>query len=126
MCITLCFVLGQIIKQEWDDCEYILQLNPLAHISNEKPLGNERLLLNKVWHEDMHLFSAFLDSKVNASSLYCMITVCYFKLFLSLKPTNTKTISLCARAPYMYPVSQINKEYSLMLFIQVLQCNWPC
>ncbi|KAF2904558.1 hypothetical protein ILUMI_01605 [Ignelater luminosus] len=70
LCITVLTLNGQIVKQEWNDCEYILQLNPLAHISNEKPLGNERLLLNKVWEEDMHLFSAFLDCKTS-----CMMQI---------------------------------------------------
>lgn len=57
--------LGQLVKQEWENCDYILQVNPLARISNEKPEGNESLVLSKIWEKDMQLFSNYLDFKVN-------------------------------------------------------------
>ncbi|KAF5292643.1 hypothetical protein FQR65_LT11195 [Abscondita terminalis] len=62
-CTTILTLQGQIVKQEWEHCEYILQLNPLAYVHNEKPIGNEHLLLHQIWEKDMQMLSKYLDSK---------------------------------------------------------------
>ncbi|KAK4877793.1 hypothetical protein RN001_010299 [Aquatica leii] len=62
-CKTILTLQGQIIKQEWKDCNHILQVNPLAYVHNEKPTGNEHILLHQIWEKDMQLLSKYLDSK---------------------------------------------------------------
>ncbi|KAF5291752.1 hypothetical protein FQA39_LY14240 [Lamprigera yunnana] len=62
-CVTILTYYGQIVKQEWKDCDYILQINPLAVVPNEKPTGSEHLLLQKIWDKDVQLLSKYLDSK---------------------------------------------------------------
>ena len=62
-----CNVAGQIIKQEWENSKYVLQVNPFEAIKNEKPPANEQLLLKNVWEQDMQLLSKYLDEKVRQS-----------------------------------------------------------
>ncbi|XP_025830962.1 ciliogenesis-associated TTC17-interacting protein-like [Agrilus planipennis] len=62
--ITVISLNGQIIKQEWEECDYILQVNPFAQIKRkQKPGKLERIYLKHVWENDMELFSRYLDRK---------------------------------------------------------------
>lgn len=55
---------GQIIKHEWDDCDYVVHINPLATVTNEKPRIEGNVSLKNMWQSDMQLFSYYLDEKV--------------------------------------------------------------
>lgn len=55
---------GRIVKQDWENVDYVLYVNPFIEISDEKPGAYEKIPLRKRWEEDMQLFSQYLDSKV--------------------------------------------------------------
>ncbi|XP_071057156.1 ciliogenesis-associated TTC17-interacting protein [Onthophagus taurus] len=65
-CYTTLTLQGQLIRQEWEGTPYFLQVNPMAKVSNQKPCGNEQILLKHNWEGDMQLFSNYLDEKVRA------------------------------------------------------------
>lgn len=56
---------GQILKQEWKNVSYTMYINPKAVVSNVKPEGNLRVLLEKDWRNDLQLYSEYLDTKVS-------------------------------------------------------------
>ncbi|KAJ8956315.1 hypothetical protein NQ318_015053 [Aromia moschata] len=64
-CVTVLTVYGRIITQEWEGCNYILNLNPLQYVS-EPPSSCDRLVLEKTWTDDMQLMSKYLDCKTKA------------------------------------------------------------
>ncbi|KAH0821139.1 hypothetical protein GEV33_001651 [Tenebrio molitor] len=61
--ITLMTLSGQILKQEWRFCNYILQINPLVDLSNKEPTGHERIPLEKSFGKDLQLLSLYMDAK---------------------------------------------------------------
>ncbi|XP_063925200.1 ciliogenesis-associated TTC17-interacting protein-like isoform X2 [Zophobas morio] len=60
-CIALMTLNGQILKQEWQLCDYLLQLNPLIQIRDDRLSG----IPLEFQTDDMQLLSLYLDSKVS-------------------------------------------------------------
>lgn len=56
------------MKQDWENCDYVLYVNPLVELKNGKPSPREKIPLSKRWEHDMQLFSRYLDMK-NVHSL---------------------------------------------------------
>lgn len=71
---------GQIIKQEWSNCDYILQLNPLIKINDGKPTEQRIPLENKSFTEDLQMLSLYLDSKVIFIKLNPQFSIIFYRL----------------------------------------------
>lgn len=63
-CVTVLTAGGRIVKQDWENIDYVLYVNPLSEITDEKPSAYEKISLAKRWEDDMQLFSQYLDAKV--------------------------------------------------------------
>ncbi|XP_056634580.1 uncharacterized protein LOC130443780 [Diorhabda sublineata] len=64
MCVTVLTVHGKIVTQEWDGCNYIININPLQFVSIGKPSPYDRKGLENTWYDDLQLFFKYLDYKV--------------------------------------------------------------
>ncbi|KAG5873451.1 hypothetical protein JTB14_007218 [Gonioctena quinquepunctata] len=64
-CVTVLTVHGRIVTQEWEGCNYILDVNPLQILSKGK-FPYDKFILEKTWMEDMELLSKYLDCKTEA------------------------------------------------------------
>lgn len=60
-CMTLLTSNGNIIKQEWNQCLYILQMNPLQDPENVITCSCDTRFPNPQWREDIELLSEYLD-----------------------------------------------------------------
>ena len=60
---------GRILKHDWLEVSYMLQMNPLIN-PNKMECGTmpEKVPLKSSWQEDMELVSAFLDQKVKINA----------------------------------------------------------
>lgn len=58
------FILGLILKHEWDDCDYVFTINPKQVIKDSKPSCLDDLNLDACWLEDLQILSSYLDMKV--------------------------------------------------------------
>lgn len=52
------------MKQDWENVNYVLYINPLLEITDEKPRAYEKIPLIRRWEDDMQIFSQYLDTKV--------------------------------------------------------------
>ncbi|XP_018576523.1 ciliogenesis-associated TTC17-interacting protein [Anoplophora glabripennis] len=64
--VTVLTTYGRIITQEWEGCNYILNMNPLQYVGEEEPPSYDRLVMSKIWMDDMQLMSKYLDCKTTA------------------------------------------------------------
>ncbi|CAH1118464.1 unnamed protein product [Phaedon cochleariae] len=133
-CVTVLTVHGQIISQEWEGCNFILNINPVQYVDDGKPCPYDRLILEKTWIDDMELLSKYLDCKTEAElkmKTYSAdhpemkdILADYLNNILLLKPENILTFtmdffeSLCpikiARMGYMDQDNRPTNDYYRM------------
>lgn len=62
-CASVLTAGGRLVKQDWESCDYVLYVNPLLELTDEKPRPYEKVALAKRWEDDMQLFSQYLDQK---------------------------------------------------------------
>ncbi|KAJ8982230.1 hypothetical protein NQ317_013532 [Molorchus minor] len=119
-CVAVLTVNGRLIMQEWEGCNYILNINPLANVC-QPPSSCDRLVLEKTWQDDMQLMSQYLDCKTKAEKemkayisdrpeIKEMIAD-YVQNILMLKPSNILSFTMdyfqslypykLARSPYL-------------------------
>lgn len=63
-CSTTLTTNGNIVKQEWRNCAYILQMNPLKNPTEFTACGCDGLMPKKpYWQNDMQLMSLYLEQR---------------------------------------------------------------
>nr|XP_023028736.1 ciliogenesis-associated TTC17-interacting protein-like [Leptinotarsa decemlineata] len=102
-CVTVMTVHGRIVTQEWEGCNYILNLNPLLILNKGEDYAYDKFISEKTWMNDMELLSSYLDYKTEAKlkmSTYMSdhpevkdILADYLNNILLLKPENILTFT---------------------------------
>lgn len=67
-CATILTIGGRIVKQDWENVDYVLYINPLLQITDKTPKSYENIPLCQRWEDDMQIFSQYLDSRVKTFS----------------------------------------------------------
>lgn len=77
-CVTILTIGGRIVKQDWENIDYVLYINPLLEITDKKPHAYEKIPLIKRWEDDMQIFSQYLDTKVTIKRFSNFILIFLF------------------------------------------------
>ncbi|KAJ8939320.1 hypothetical protein NQ314_011178 [Rhamnusium bicolor] len=112
-CVTVLTTNGRIVTQEWEGCDYILNMNPLQFIQSGAPSSYDRLVLPKTWEHDMQLMSKYLDCKTAAE--------CQMKTYMADHPEVREMI-----ADYVQNILMLKPVNIMSFTMDYFQSLYPC